>query len=245
MNTITSKDWRKVIAEVVGTFFFFFIGIGSVLFAGSAGVLYVALAHGLALAVAISALGHISGAHFNPAVTISLLVARKITPILSVLYIVGQIVGGVLACLALLVAIPNASTLLANSAPNPGPGVDFLTALVMEIILTFFLVLAVFGTAVDNRAAKIGGFGIGLAVFACILVGATVSGGVMNPARAFSPYLVFGPYNANILLYWIGPIVGGVLASLVYTRFFLEDEAATQKPPMSPPMSEPGLLKNG
>ncbi|MGA7731878.1 MAG: aquaporin, partial [Chloroflexia bacterium] len=104
MDTITSRDWSKVIAEVVGTFFFFFIGIGSGLFAGSAGVLYVALAHGLALAIAISALGHISGGHFNPAVTISLMVARKITPILGALYIVGQIVGGVLACLALLVA---------------------------------------------------------------------------------------------------------------------------------------------
>ncbi|MGA7731877.1 MAG: aquaporin [Chloroflexia bacterium] len=243
MDTITSRDWSKVIAEVVGTFFFFFIGIGSGLFAGSAGVLYVALAHGIALAVAISALGHISGGHFNPAVTISLLVARKITPILGALYIVGQIVGGVLACLALLVAVPGASASLANSAPNPAAGVDFLPALVMEIVLTFFLVLVVFGTAVDNRAAKIGGFGIGLTVFVDILVGGPVSGGVMNPARAFSPYLVFGPYNGNILIYWIGPIIGGVLASLLYSTLFLPVEVADT--PQQPPASEPGLLKRG
>lgn len=237
MDTITSKDLGKVIAEVVGTFFFFFIGIGSGLFADN--VFYVAIAHGVALAVAISALGHISGGHFNPAVTISLLVTRKITPMLAVLYIVGQIVGGVLACLALLAAVPGAN--LANSAPNPAAGVDFLPALVMEIILTFFLVLVVFGTAVDNRAAKIGGFGIGLTVFVDILVGGPVSGGVMNPARAFSPYLVFGPYNANILIYWIGPIIGGIIAALLYTTFFLPDESPEGKPPVT----EPGLLKKG
>ncbi len=243
MDMIAPKDWGKVIAEVVGTFFFFFIGIGSTIFAGSAGVLYVALAHGLALAIAVSALGHISGGHFNPAVTISLMVARKITPILGLFYIIGQIVGGVLSCLVLLAAVPNASTTLANSAPNPAPGVDFLPALVMEIVLTFFLVLAVFGTAVDNRAAKIGGFGIGLTVFVDILVGGPVSGGVMNPARAFSPYIVFGPYNANILIYWIGPIIGGILASLLYSTLFLPDDVADAK--KAPPFSEPGLLEKG
>jgi MIP family channel proteins len=243
MDAITSRDWSKVIAEVVGTFFFFFIGIGSGVFAGSAGVLYVALAHGVALAIAISALGHISGGHFNPAVTISLMVARKITPVLGALYIVGQIVGGVLACLALLAAVPGFSTSPARLAPVPAAGVDFFPALVMEIVLTFFLVLAVFGTAVDNRAAKIGGFGIGLTVFVDILVGGPVSGGVMNPARAFSPYLVFGTYDANILIYWIGPIVGGVIASLLYTIFFLPEEVADRA--IEPPASEPGLLKRG
>ena len=243
MNTITARDWGKVIAEVVGTFFFFFIGIGSGVFAGDAGVLYVALAHGLALAVAISALGHISGAHFNPAVTISLMVARKITPVLGLLYIVGQIVGGVLACLALLAAVPGFSSSPARLAPAPGQGVDFMTAVVMEIILTFFLVLAVFGTAVDNRAAKIGGFGIGLTVFVDILVGGPVSGGVMNPARAFSPFLVFGPYNADILIYWIGPIIGGVIAALLYNTLFLPKKVAELE--LQPPASEPGLLKEG
>ena len=99
---IDQEDWKKVLAEVVGTFFFFFIGIGSVAMAGNIGVLYVALGHGLALAIAISALGHISGAHFNPAVTIALAVARKISPLLALLYILGQIIGGVAACLALV-----------------------------------------------------------------------------------------------------------------------------------------------
>lgn len=243
MDMITPRDWSKVIAEVVGTFFFFFIGIGSGIFAGSAGVLYVALAHGVALAIAISALGHISGGHFNPAVTISLMVARKITPVLGAFYIVGQIVGGVLACVILAVAVPNGFTVLANSAPNPAAGVDFLPAVIMEAVLTFFLVLAVFGTAVDNRAAKIGGFGIGLTVFVDILVGGPVSGGVMNPARAFSPYLVFGPYNANILIYFIGPIVGGVIAALLYSSLFLPSDVAAAE--QQPPASEPGLLKKG
>src|SRR5438132_12030976 len=110
--TITrdQQDWRKVLAEIVGTFFFFFIGIGGVLVvgnqAGALGILYVALAHGVALALAISALGHISGGHFNPAVTIGLMVGRKIDIFLAFFYILGQIVGGVAACLALVVVLP-------------------------------------------------------------------------------------------------------------------------------------------
>src|SRR5438132_5279494 len=109
--TIAQPDWQKVLAEVVGTFFFFFIGIGGalVLVGGNFGPLstvYVALAHGVALALAISALGHISGGHFNPAVTIGLMVGRKIDIFLAFFYILGQIVGGVAACLALVVVLP-------------------------------------------------------------------------------------------------------------------------------------------
>src|SRR3954453_14875563 len=104
--TIDPRDWQKVLAEVVGTFFFFFIGIGSIPLANNQGLLYVAFAHGLALAIAISALGHISGGHFNPAVSIGLMLARKISPVLTLLYIIGQLLGGVAACLALVVILP-------------------------------------------------------------------------------------------------------------------------------------------
>src|SRR5437773_4507782 len=119
--TIDQQDWRKVLAEVIGTFFFFFIGIGGAIVVGNAalvgsqgvvasiaslGTLYVALAHGVALAIAVSALGHISGGHFNPAVTIGLMIARKISPVLALLYILGQLLGGIAACLALVVILP-------------------------------------------------------------------------------------------------------------------------------------------
>jgi MIP family channel proteins len=222
MARIDTEDWYKVIAEALGTFFFFLVGIGSVMFAGSNGVLYVALAHGVVLAVAISMLGHVSGGHFNPAVTAGMMATRRISPTLGVLYMLGQIVGGILSCLVLILTVPNAGTLLSTSAtPNPAADVNFLQAIVLEAVLTFFLVLAVFGTAVDRRAPRIGGFGIGLAVFADILVGGPITGAAMNPARALSPYIVFGPYNANILIYLIGPIIGGVLAALLYSAIFL------------------------
>src|SRR4051794_75327 len=96
-STIAQEDWRKVLAETVGTFFFFFIGIGAAIvgstWATGEELLIIALGHGVALAIAISALGHISGGHFNPAVTISMLVTRKISPILALLYIAGQMIG--------------------------------------------------------------------------------------------------------------------------------------------------------
>ncbi|HST03595.1 MAG TPA: aquaporin [Chloroflexia bacterium] len=222
MEKIDTSDWYKVIAEVLGTFFFFLIGIGSALFAGGTGVLYVALAHGIALALAISFLGHISGGHFNPAVTLGMVATRRMSVTLGVLYIIGQILGGILSCLVLLITVPNGSALLSPSAtPNPAEGVNFLQAVILEAVLTFFLVMAVFGTAVDRRGPKVGGFAIGLTVFAGILIAGPLTGGAMNPARDISPYIVFGPYNANILIYIIGPIIGGVLAALLYSAIFL------------------------
>src|SRR5438552_16941877 len=128
--TIDPRDWQKVLAEAVGTFFFFFIGIGSISTlvlaqnsVGALGIFYIALAHGVALAIAISALGHISGGHFNPAVSISLAVARKISPMLAVLYILGQLIGGLLACLALVAIIPRGdweAFKLGTPGINPG-----------------------------------------------------------------------------------------------------------------------------
>ena len=256
--TIEQEDWRKVLAEVVGTFFFFFIGIGSATVAGPFGVLYVALAHGVALSIAISALGHISGAHFNPAVTIGMLVTRKISPILALLYIVGQIVGGILACLALVIVLPE-QLWRAASLGTPGiaarigdsPGVGTGQAIVLEALLTFFLVLAIFGTVVDTRPNRIAGFGIGLTVFVDILVGGPITGGVMNPARALSPAIVSGTWSGDQLVYWAGPTIGAIVAALLYTAFFLPrgDEPEVRAPELpdrtvEPPLSEPGLLKD-
>ena len=139
-----------------------------------------------------------------------------------ILYMLGQIVGGILPGLVLILTVPNAGTLLSTSAtPNPAADVNFLQAIVLEAVLTFFLVLAVFGTAVDRRAPKIGGFGIGLAVFAGILIAGPLTGGAMNPAGDHAPYIVFGPDNAHILIYIIGPIICGLLAGLLYNAIFL------------------------
>ncbi|MDQ5825119.1 MAG: aquaporin [Chloroflexota bacterium] len=251
---IDQEDWKKVLAEVVGTFFFFFIGIGSIAGAsqaGATGLLIVALAHGLALSIAITALGPISGAHFNPAVTISLLVARKISPVLALLYILGQLIGGVAACLVLGMVLPR-SVWEAFSLGTPGVAtIGMGQAVLLEAVLTFFLVLAVFGTAVDARAPKIGGFGIGLTVFVDILVGGPFTGGVMNPARAITPAIVSGAWNDAWWIYWVGPILGGIVAALLYKTIFLPREGDTvvtaptvTDQPLEPPFSEPNLLDN-
>ncbi len=249
---IDQEDWKKVLAEVVGTFFFFFIGIGSIAGASEAGgvaLLIVALAHGLALSIAITALGPISGAHFNPAVTIGLMMARKISPVLALLYILAQLIGGLAACLALVMVLPRG---IWEAFDLGTPGVATIgtgQAVLLEAVLTFFLILAVFGTAVDARAPKIGGFGIGLTVFVDILVGGPFTGGVMNPARAITPAIVSGLWNDVWWIYWVGPILGGIVAALLYQAIFLPREGDTvvaaptvTDQPLEPPFSEPNLL---
>ena len=255
--TIEQQDWQKVLAEVVGTFFFFFVGIMSVATAGNNGafsVLYIALAHGVALAIAISALGHISGGHFNPAVTVAMMVARRISPISGVLYILGQIIGGLGACLAIVVVLPeriwgNAGISLGVPAVNTQV-ISVGQAIGLEAILTFFLVMAVFGTAVDPRANRVAGFGIGLTVFVDILIGGPISGGAMNPARAIAPAIISGKW-ADWYVWWVGPIIGAVIAGLLYAFVFLPrgDEPVIEAPalmdePLEAPLSEPNLIND-
>lgn len=211
---------RPVVAELVGTFAFFFIGAGAIvtnkMTNGSVGLLGIALAHGLALAIMISIFGATSGGHFNPAVTIGFLVTRRIAPVLGVLYIVAQLVGGVLAGLLLRAIFPETVWQAAQlGTPNLAPGVSFGTGVLVEAVLTFFLLLAVFGTAVDPRAPKIAGFGIGLTVLFDILMGGPLTGASMNPARTFGPALA-GGFWQNDLVYWIGPIIGALVAALLY-----------------------------
>jgi MIP family channel proteins len=257
--TIDPQEWRKVLAEIVGTFVFFFIGIGAGLVVGSGagalGTLYVALAHGFALALAISALGHISGGHFNPAVTIGLALTGKIGPVLALFYIVGQIVGGLLACLAIMGLLGEkvwgGAAHVGAPSINPDPTVITVWgAIGLEAVLTFFLLLGVFGTAVDSRAPQIGGFGIGLVVFVDILVGGPLSGGVMNPARALAPEIVSGYWN-DWYVWWIGPILGAIVAALVYQFVWMPraDQPSVSVPPApgepsEPPATEPGLIRS-
>lgn len=211
---------KPAIAELVGTFAFFFIGAGAIVANqyshGAVGLIGIALAHGLVLSIMVSVFGATSGGHFNPAVTIGFWVTRRIETLLAVIYILAQLVGGVLAGLALRAVFPTAVWQAAHlGTPNLAPGVSFGTGVLLEAILTFFLVLAVFGTAVDARAPKIAGFGIGLTVMVDILVGGPLTGASMNPARTFGPALA-GGYWDNDLVYWIGPIIGGALAALLY-----------------------------
>ena len=211
---------KAYIAEFVGTFTLIFVGVGAIaadfMSGGAAGLTGIALAHGLAVAVMVSATAAISGGHINPAVTIAALVAKKIEAGKAAGYIISQCLGAIVAALVIKLAVPAAALSAVNmGTPALGAGVTVTQALVTEIVLTFFLVFVVFGTAIDSRAPKVGGLFIGLTVTLDILMGGPISGAAMNPARHLGPALLGGGLS-NIWIYWVGPVVGGVLAALVY-----------------------------
>ena len=218
---------KKCLAEFVGTFALIFIGVGAIHNStdptAGVGLLGVALAHGLAIAVMVSATGGISGGHLNPAVTFGVLVGGKIKPVDAVAYWVSQLAGGVAAGLVLLLVYgADGRDIVAKGTPDLAPGVSPATGILVEMVLTFFLVFVVYGTAVDARAPKIGGLAIGLTIALDILFGGPLTGGSMNPARTFGPAVASGHWN-NHLVYWIGPLAGGALAGLVYGRFLIKE----------------------
>jgi MIP family channel proteins len=219
---------RKYVAELLGTFLFVFVGAGSAvasqyLLLGTldpgASLLIGAFANGLGLAIGVSATMGISGGHLNPAVTIGLWLGKK-TPAKDVIpYIVAQLVGATVAGLVLMSVLPSAT----GSAVHWGaPSLNTITVAqgtVFELVMAFLLVLAIYGTAVDKRAPKIGGFGIGLMVLADVLVGGPFTGAAMNPARAMGPMIASLTFPSYWYIYWIGPVIGSILASLIYSRF--------------------------
>ena len=222
-----TEHTRALLAEIAGTFMFIVIGAGSIItnFAFGpppTGLLAIAFAHGLALAIAVSSFGAISGGHFNPAVTLGLAVARKHPWSRVLTYWVAQLIGAVLAGLVLrlffepYLAAMNQTHL---GTPTVAPAVGAGLAIVIEAVLTLFLVWTVFGTAVSPDAPRIAGFGIGLIVTADILIGGPLTGAAMNPARHFGTAVVSG-YLDNWYVYWIGPFIGAALAGLSYRYIF-------------------------
>ncbi len=225
------KTLKPCVAEIIGTFALCFIGAGSICVAQlmegkvtNAGLVGIAFAHGCVLAVMISAMGHISGGHFNPAVTLGVFVGGKIRAGMAGAYVVSQLVGGTLAGFLLLLAFPESVWKPVNlGTPGLGEGVTTGTGILVETVLTFFLVLVVYGTAIDERGAwkAVGGFAIGFTVLCDILMGGPLTGASMNPARTFGPGLAAG-YWDNHIVYWIGPLLGGGLAGLLYGRFLIK-----------------------
>ena len=217
-------SWRHFLAEFIGTFALVFVGSGAIMATritqSSSALVEVALAHGLVLAVFVSALMRISG-HFNPAVTLGMLATRRIEVMMAALYIVAQVLGAVIAGYALKVSFPEA-VFVATRGGGQTVALDITggQAFVLEAIATFFLVLVIFGTAVDPYGPKIGGLGIGFVVAADILAIGPLTGASMNPARSFGPAVASGVYEAQ-LLYWFAPIVGGVIAALLYEYLFM------------------------
>lgn len=205
------------IAEAIGTFALIFIGVGAI--HANPGLLGVALAHGLTIAVMVSATMNISGGHLNPAVTLGALVGGKIDRTNAVRYWASQLIGATAAafvCLGLF-----GRSVVVDGTPQLSGGTSPLAGIVIEAILTFFLVFVVYGTAIDERAPRIGGLAIGLTITLDILFGGPLTGAAMNPARTFGPALAASYWNAHYV-YWIGPMLGGAAAGWVYKGFFLK-----------------------
>ncbi|MBX3143253.1 MAG: MIP family channel protein [Trueperaceae bacterium] len=222
---------KALVAEFVGTFTLVFIGVGAIAVAtaGSAGLVGVALAHGLALAVMITATAAVSGGHLNPAVSIGLWSAGKLPTERLLGYIAAQVAGAFAGAALILVAIPDQVRAVGVGTPALGDGVGVLSAIILEAVLTFFLVFTVFGTAVDHRAPKLGGLLIGLSVTMGILVAGPLTGAALNPARHLGPaILAGGSYLGQFWLYWIGPVLGGLLAAFVYKTFLAEEPGKGQ-----------------
>lgn len=219
------KDsWRHFAAEFIGTFALVFVGGGAIITssinAGPGVVLNIAVAHGLILALLVTATMRISG-HLNPAVTAGFLATGRIEPMMAVVYWIAQFFGATVAAYALKALYPASVAMAARlGGQSISNDVSLPQAIILEAIATFFLVFVVFGTAVDPKAPKVGGFAIGLVVTADILAIGPLTGASMNPARSFGPAIVTRIFEGQAA-YWIGPLIGGIAAAVLYDRLFL------------------------
>ena len=233
-SSTSDPIFGAALAELVGTFILVFggtaVAVGAILNLPTAGAAYdslaIALAFGLALAAVVAAIGHVSGAHVNPAVTLGMAATGKF-PWKSVPFYIGaQIVGAVLGALGTWLAFGGPGRIEAKlAATYPAQGVGDLQAFLLEILITFILVFVVMAVATDERApAPIAPVAVGFALAVGVFIAGPVTGGAVNPVRAFGPMLVAGDLT-SVWLYILGPIIGGVLAAFLYDRTMAQTEA--------------------
>jgi aquaporin TIP len=234
-----ADTWRRAFVELVGTFALVFVVVGAILSVGpqaDAGTLEVALAYGLIVAVLVSAGAHISGGHFNPAVTFGFMLTRRTSVLLGVIYWIAQLAGGALATLLLRWIFPAANRDATNLGAPARHTIDLGPALVVEALLTFFLVWVVFAVTADPRGTytAVAGLAIGLVIVADSLMGYPLTSAAMNPARAFGPQLVSNTWT-DFWIWYVGPMAGGAIAALLYDELFLRPHASPAAPPPPPP----------
>lgn len=235
---------RPLIVEMIGPFALVFVGAGSILTAYTQGfgdggtLLLVAFAHGLAIALMVAAAGHISGGHYNPAVTVAMWVGGKIGALKALGYIAAQLVGASVGAALLRYVFPEETRNAVNlgvptvlkAGDNPAIIVGREHGFVIEAILTFFLVYVITGVAIDKRGPHaIASLAIGLTVTMDILIGGPLTGAAMNPARHFGPALVQNSWD-DAWLYWAAPIAGGVLASVVQNYILIPPARQEDRP---------------
>jgi aquaporin TIP len=221
---------ERLTAEFVGTFALIYIGAGSITLAntfglGTVGIIGIAIAHGLAIGTMVTAVGHVSGGHFNPAVTIGAWVTQKIKSAHASAYILTQLAGASFGALMLRASLPK----LVVKASKYGvpevrqPGLSNGQGVLIEFVLTFFLVWVIFATAMDPEGAfnKVAGLAIGFVITMDILMGGYYTGAAMNPAREFGPALLGGGWK-GWWVYWIGPIAGAIVAAALYDGLIIK-----------------------
>lgn len=212
---------KNLVAEFIGTFALIFIGAGALAIT-EANLVGVALAHGLVIVTFAYAYGHISGTHINPAVTLGLLIAGEIQIAAAVGYWIVQFLGGILGAFALKFVLPEVGDLGVTILRSD---VTWMQGLIVELILTFFLVNTIFNTAVSGKAGNFAGLAIGLTLVLSILMGGPLTRASLNPARTLGPAIASGNY-ADIWLYFVGPAIGAVLAALLYIGVLKDKDSA-------------------
>ncbi len=219
---------RPLTAEFVGTFGLVFAGTAVIITdsfpGGKAGLVGLALTHGLILALGITATMGISGGHLNPAVTLGFLATKRIELKTALAYIGVQVLGGIAGAFMTRFLIPNnVGRLLSGGLPTINNNIQLGGAVMLEALMTFFLMSAVMATVANPKAPKMGGLWVGVAVIAMYLVGGPLTGAAMNPVRAFGPAVVSGVWTGQ-LAYWFGPILGAVAAALLWDKVLLKED---------------------
>jgi MIP family channel proteins len=213
----------RLICELIGTFALTFIGAGSIMMGSD--LTTIALAHGVVLAVVVTATMNISGGHINPAVTIAMMIVKKIDNDAGMKYIGAQILGASLAGLILSQVLDGTTMVAAGhgmGTPAPNAGMDLMSVIALEAVLTFLLMFAIWGTAVDPRAPAIGGWGIGMMVAVDIMMGGGLTGAAMNPARWVGTWLFTDMADmSHLVMYTVGPLLGAISCSLLYNNYIM------------------------
>jgi len=227
---VSGRSW---FAEAVATFCLVFFGPLSVVMAAAAfgtglsieGILMISLGHGAAIGLMVYAFGHVSGAHINPAVTIAMLVTKRIGIKDAAGYIAFQIIGAIIAAFTLKTILPDLGAKV-NYGTQGGPSEllnhSAMSGFALELVFTFFLVTVIFMTAVHKKApAGMYGLAIGGMIFLLHLVGVPLTGASMNPARTLGPAIASGYWDFH-WIYWAGPIIGAVIAGLIMHHIFVK-----------------------